>query len=72
MKPGIIRKLFIYHRIERLTKRELILSKRLKGYLNNNLVSIEAKNLAMVAANICVDEISIIQEKKKKLYFKLT
>ncbi len=71
MKPGLIRKFFIYHSIERLLKREIKISTRLKGFLEMKPNSPEAQNLVIIAANICADELEIIQSKKKKLYFKL-
>lgn len=71
MKPGLIRKFFIYYRIERLLKREILISTRLKKFLEMQVKSYEAQNLVVIAANICADELAIIQAKKKNLYFKL-
>lgn len=75
--PGIIRKLFIAYRLERVQAGEMAMQSYL-GKILDELTSLkpnpenEARiRFLFIESNNTTDRIKSLQDKKKKLYFKL-
>lgn len=76
-KPGIIRKFFIFRKLDKLTAGELTLQNKLKESMDEMLrLNPVGSNMyrLRVLQNECIkttDELKLLQDKKKKEYFKL-
>lgn len=80
-KPGIIRKFFIFRKLDRLTRGELAMQNYLKANLNELLNlnldhKTDQKTLDQISflqkeCDKTTDKIKVLQEEKKKTYLKL-
>lgn len=70
MKPGLIGRLIISYRIGKLTEKEVILTTELKEKLEFKSMNHQLNMAALDRADKLMDEIKVLQDKKKKLYLK--